>query len=255
MSELAAMLLPAILSPEAALLLVLASFFTSGFTAAFGLGGGVAMLALLGLFLPVAALIPVHGAVQLGSNAGRAWHQRASIRWPIVIPFVAGSLPGAIAGGLLVVELPDAALKLVLGIFILAVTWAQIPGFNRLGRVGLALGGVVISLLGMFFGATGPMAAAFLGQAIANDRLSLVASHAAAMVAQHGLKVLVFGALGFAFWQWLPLVLAMILAGYAGTVTGTRLLGALSEQHFRFWFRITLTLLALDLMRRGLAAM
>ena len=29
------------------------------------------MLALMGLFVPVAALIPVQGAVQLGSNTGR----------------------------------------------------------------------------------------------------------------------------------------------------------------------------------------
>src|SRR5690606_8185026 len=119
MGGLADALLPAAVSPAAALLLVLASFLTSGFTAAFGLGGGVAMLALLGLFLPVAALIPVHGAVQLGSNAGRAWHQRSFIRWPVVLPFIAGSLPGAVAGGMLVVEVPDGALKLVLGLFIL----------------------------------------------------------------------------------------------------------------------------------------
>ena len=69
--------LPEGIGVGAALLLVVASFFTSALTAAFGVGGGVAMLALMGLFVPVAALIPVHGTVQLGSNTGRAWHQRA----------------------------------------------------------------------------------------------------------------------------------------------------------------------------------
>ena len=70
-------LVPSGLEPAAAIILVTASFFTSALTAAFGVGGGVFMLALMGLMVPVAALIPVHGAVQLGSNTGRAWHQRA----------------------------------------------------------------------------------------------------------------------------------------------------------------------------------
>src|SRR5690606_15631734 len=100
-------LIPAELPPAAAVLLIVASFFTSGFTAAFGLGGGVAMLALLGLFLPVAALIPVHGAVQLGSNVGRAFHQRRFIRPATLLPFIVGAVPGSVLGGLLVVDLPD----------------------------------------------------------------------------------------------------------------------------------------------------
>ena len=73
-----------------AALLVVASFFTSALTAAFGVGGGIAMLALMGLFIPVAAVIPVHGAVQLGSNSGRAWHQRANVRMEVAGPFIAG---------------------------------------------------------------------------------------------------------------------------------------------------------------------
>ena len=72
--------LPLGLGIAPATLLTVASFFTSALTATFGLGGGVAMLALMGLFVPVSSLIPVHGAVQLGSNSGRAWHQRANVR-------------------------------------------------------------------------------------------------------------------------------------------------------------------------------
>ena len=92
------------------------------------------MLALMGLFVPVASLIPVHGAVQLGSNTGRAWHQRANVRLDIAVPFIAGSVVGAILGVFLVVQLPDALLKLVLGAFIIVLTWAKIPGIDRLGQ-------------------------------------------------------------------------------------------------------------------------
>lgn len=234
-----------------AAILVAASFFTSALTAAFGVGGGVAMLALMGLFVPVAALIPVHGAVQLGSNTGRAWKQRASIRWDVAAPFVAGSIIGAIVGAFVVVQLPDAVMKLVLGLFIVAITWTKIPGMDRLGRAGIAVGSAVLAVLSMFFGATGPLLAAFFGQIFAGDRKALVATHAAGMTVQHLLKIVVFGLAGFAFASWLPLVAAMIVSGYLGTVYGTRLLERLPEESFAFWFKVGLTLLAADMVRRG----
>jgi uncharacterized protein len=88
--EATAALLPEGLGSAIAVLLIVASFFTSALTAAFGVGGGIAMLALMGLFIPGAALIPVHGAVQLGSNTGRAWHLRVHVRRDIFAPFIAG---------------------------------------------------------------------------------------------------------------------------------------------------------------------
>ena len=247
-----AAVLPEGIGAAAAALLVVASFFTSALTAAFGLGGGIAMLALLGVFVPVAALIPVHGAVQLGSNTGRAWHQCAHVRTDIFGPFLAGSLLGAAAGAAIVVQLPDAALKVALGLFIIAVTWATIPGFDRLGRAGLAIGSAVTALVTMFVGATGPLLSAFFAQILPDDRKALVATHAAGMTIQHFLKVVVFGFAGFAFAQWLPLVAAMVASGYLGTIYGSAWLEKLPEKTFRRWFRIGITLLAADMIRRGL---
>lgn len=248
-------LLPPGVEAWAAALLVTAAFLTSSLTAAFGVGGGVAMLALLGLFAPVAALIPVHGLVQLGSNTGRAFVQRAHVRRDIAWPFVAGSLAGAAAGAALVVQIPDAPLKLVLGLFVIAVTWVAIPGFDRLSAAGLLTGSAVVAFLTMFLGATGPLLSAFFAQLMPGDRKALVATHAAGMTLQHGLKVLAFAIAGFSFAGWAPLVGAMIASGYLGTVYGSKLLERLPERQFRLWFRIGLTLLALDLVRRGLAGL
>ena len=47
----------------------------------------------------------------------------------------------------------------------------------------------------------------------------------------------------------------MIVSGYLGTVYGTRLLDRLPEDRFRKVFRIGISILALDLVRRGLAAL
>lgn len=245
-------LLPEGISAAIAALLVVASFFTSALTAAFGVGGGVAMLALMGLFVPVAALIPVHGAVQLGSNTGRAWHQRAHVYRPIFGPFLIGSLIGAVLGAFFVVQLPDEVLKIVLGLFVVAVTWTKIPGVERLSKIGLAIGSSLIAFITMFVGATGMLLSPFFAQIIPDDRKALVATHAAGMTVQHFLKVVVFGFAGFAFAQWLPLVAAMIVSGYLGTVYGSVWLEKLPEQLFRKWFKIGLTIVALDMVRRGL---
>lgn len=234
-------------------LLVVASFFTSALTAAFGVGGGLAMLVLMGLFIPVAALIPVHGAVQFGSNTGRAWHQRENVRREVAGPFIGGSIIGAIAGVFLVVQLPDSLLKLVLGGFIVAIIWFKIPGLERVGRFGLVVCSVFLALLSMMVGATGPLVSAVLAQFFRNERKALVATHAAAMTAQHALKIVVFGFAGFAFGDWLALVLVMICSGFLGTIFGTRLLERMPEEIFRKWFKIGVTILALDLLRRGIA--
>ncbi|MBE1204234.1 TSUP family transporter [Aminobacter carboxidus] len=247
-----AALLPQGLDPLIGVILIVASAFTSALTAAFGVGGGIAMLTLMGLFVPVAALIPVHGAVQLGSNTGRAWHQRANVRMDVAAPFIAGSVVGAVIGAFVVIQLPDAWLKLVLGAFVIAITWAKIPGIDKLTRTGLAIGSVVVALIGMLVGATGPLVSVLFAQFFANDRKALVATHAAGMVAQHGLKIVVFSLAGFAFSDWLPLIGAMIVSGYLGTVYGTRLLERMPEESFRKWFKIAITVLALDLLRRGL---
>lgn len=250
-----AALLPAGLEPWVAILLIVASAFTSALTAVFGVGGGLAMLALMGLFVPVASLIPVHGAVQLGSNTGRAWHQRAFVRMDVAKPFIAGSVLGAVAGVFLVVQLPDAALKIVLGAFIIFLTWVKIPGMDRLSKAGLGVASVGIAVLSMLVGATGPLVAVLFAKFFENDRKALIATSAVAMTTQHLLKIVVFGIIGFAFWEWVPLVAAMILSGFLGTVYGSAALERMPEETFRRWFRIGITLLALDLLRRGLLAL
>lgn len=230
------------------MILVAAAFVTSAITAAFGIGGGVALLAVMASMVPVAVLIPVHGVVQLGSNTGRAIVQRAHILWPLIGIFTVGALAGALIGGQLVVSLPEALLKALVGLFILFTVWGPKPRGGQPGnRWWLALVGFLATLLTMFVGATGPFVAAHLAARLA-ERRHYVATHAMAMVMQHGLKVVAFGFLGFAFGAWVPLMAAMIAAGFLGTLLGTRLLHALPEATFRKAFKIVLTALALQLI-------
>ena len=243
--------LPDAIGPALAALFIAASFFTSALTAAIGIGGGVALMALLGTALPVASLIPVHGLVQFGSNSGRAWHQRAYVIWPKLFPFMIGAVLGAVIGSAIVIQLPDRPMKLGLGIFILLVTWLKAPALGAMGKNWIAAGGAIVAFLSMIFGATGPLLASFFEKAFP-DRKEMVATVAVGNVAVHGLKVLAFALAGFAFAQWLPLIAAMIVSGFFGTLFGTKLLHKIPEARFRLGFKIVLSVLAVDLMRRGL---
>jgi uncharacterized membrane protein YfcA len=112
------------------------------------------------------------------------------------------------------------------------------------------VGGVVVSALGMVVGAAGPLLAAFVRGL--PDRRQLVATHATLNALQHLFKVVVFVALGFAFRQYLPLVLVMVAAGFGGTAVGSRLLTRVPEKIFRLAFRILLSLAAAALIRKAL---
>lgn len=244
------LILPGGVSPAIALALIAFSFLTSAFTAAFGLGGGVAMLGALGASVPPSVVIAVHGVVQLGSNMGRAIVQRAFAVWPLVGRFAVGSLIGVGIGAYVFTALPERALLGVLGAFILLMAWVPKPKIPGLASAGMVVGGAISTFLTMFIGATGPFINAILIP-LGLDKKQMIATQAVCMALQHGLKVIAFGAMGFAFADWLPLVALMIAAGFAGTLFGTKLLDRMSETVFAIGLKVVLTMVALDLLRRA----
>jgi uncharacterized membrane protein YfcA len=248
-------LLPPGVSPVFAGVLVAASCFTSALTGALGLGGGVALLALMAQGMPVAAVIPVHGVAQLGSNLGRAVVQRRHVHWRTVAAYGLGSLAGAAVGALVVVSLPEAMLKIGLALFIAWAVFGRKPRLSSKGSDGLmVVGGSLSSFGSMFFGATGPIAMAFLATR-GLVKHALIATHAVAMVMQHGFKIAAFGSLGFAFAPWLPLLAAIVAAGLIGTLVGAHLLDRLPDRWFEAGFKLVMALLALQLLVQGVRAL
>lgn len=203
--------------------------------------------------IPASAIIAVHGVVQLGSNASRSWVQRAHIDWKVTNTFLAGSLVGVGLGALVVIQLPADILKLLLGGFILAMIWVKIPALKNASRSVIALGGGITTFITMFAGATGPLVAVFLSK-LFDDHKTTVATHGATMMVQHGLKVIAFILVGFAFTDWLLLMVSMVFSGFIGVKTGTMLHNQMPEKQLKLMFRIILTVVAIDLIRRGVFA-
>ncbi|WP_292285959.1 sulfite exporter TauE/SafE family protein [Marivita sp.] len=226
------------------------SFMASFMTVALGIGGGAVMLAVLAVLLPAAAIIPVHGLVQLGSNVGRLSIMLPHVHRAVVPAFVLGALIGVTVGGSMVVQLPAGAIQIGVGCFILWSVFFRPPAFLRNSSL---ITGVISSFLTMFFGGTGPFVATFVkGQGL--DRLTHVATHAALMTIQHLLKTLVFGLLGFVFSQWLGFVALLIAAGFLGTLVGRQALTRINEKNFLFALNAVLTLLALRLIWGGVTS-
>ena len=228
------------------------SFFTAAFGVVAGLGGGVLLLGVLAAVFPPAVLIPIHGAVLFGTNCSRVVILWRYLQKQLLPLFVAGAVVGAIMGGQIVVALPTAILQVVLGLFILYACWAPKLTARAYSHTKFFLLGLLGTLIGMFIGSSGTLIAPYVA-ATCPDRRQFIATHSVFMTLIHGLKVAVFGVLGFSLWTYLPLIFAMIATAFLGTMFGRSVLNRLPEAVFRRIFQVVLTVLALRLLYTGLS--
>ena len=243
--------LPELLNGPVALALVVFSFFMSAMTAVLGVGGGTGMLAIMAPLFPPALLIPIHGIVQLGSNAGRAVVMREHVHGRIFIYFLLGGVVGTVAAAQLFVALPAKVLQVALAVFIIFLVWT--PTIKKLSVPdrGFLVVGVVVNFVGMFLGAAGPL----FGACLSTDRLGkhvVVATQGACVSTHYLLKAVAFGVIGFNYVEWLPFITTMVVAGFIGTLVGGRLLDRVPEKSFARAFRAVLTVFALKLLWDGM---
>ena len=236
-----------------ALSLVACSFLASFTTAALGIGGGTFMLAVMAQLLPSAAIIPVHAAVQLGSNAGRTALLLTKVDWSAVIAFSVGALIGISVSAQWVIALSTPTLMMCLGLFILSSVWLPQSHFSQLSRLKLGLGGTLTTALSSVVGATGPLVLGLVRAHLRKDGLPaqpprIVATAAACLSLQHTVKLILFGALGFQWWHYSELIALMIAAGLVGTFLGKKVLLKTHASRFDLWLKCLLSVLALRLL-------
>lgn len=243
--------LPEAMAPLVFWALLATSFAGSLITVVFGIGGGGVMLAVLASLIPPAALIPTHGIIQIGSNAGRVLLTLRHVYWPALPAFTLGSILGASVGGALVVNLPPEWVQIGVGSFVL---WSVLASPPKAVRDWPGVIGAISSFLTMFFGATGLFVATYT-KSHALPRHAHVATHATLMTVQHGLKTLIFGLLGFGFAEWGAFVGAMIAAGFAGTVVGRVFLDRMDDARFKLALNAVLVILSLRLIWAGVTGL
>ncbi len=229
--------------------LALLAFATSTITGTIGVGGGLLLVSLMPEILPAVAVVPLHGAIQLASNSSRAALAAPSIDWPIVGTYALGAALGAWLGSGFLARIPESAIPLILGSFVIVMTWLPLVIDPPRFKGEFFIVGVVQSAVSLFVGAAGPLSAPFLlNRGLTRD--GVVSTHAAVMTVMHGMKLVVFVAAGFAFAPWWRELLTGTAAVFAGSWAGTQLRGRISEDRFRPAFRVLLTLLAIRLILR-----
>jgi uncharacterized membrane protein YfcA len=222
-------------------LIVLASFLTSALSACVGIGGGSLLLAWMAIFLPISAVIPLHGVAQTFSNFGKAYFGRTQIVWRLTTPFLLGTLIGTAAGLLVWSFIPLDINQMLLGVFLLVSTWK--PEWLRLHKLQLWISGAISSVISVFAGATGPIVMSMLPIKTLSSQQT-VATHGAIMILHHSIKALGFVLLGFSISDYIPLITGILVASWTGSYFGSKVLITLAEIYIKQSIKFILTLLA-----------
>ncbi len=230
---------------------------TSVVSGVMGMAGGMLLLAVMLLKLEPALAIPVHGVVQMVSNASRAFFLRRQVQWRFVWRFVWPLVPAGALGIWLLAYVPANGSRIAIGAFVLASTWmktlfsiGQGPNAER----ALPIGGALVGFFSTLVGATGPLLGPFV-LALDLGSQSTIATMAGCQIFQHASKVLLFGLRGFDIAGYLLPCGLLCVCAVVGSALGTRLLDRIPERSFKLSVRVVLTALALHQLWQGVTAL
>ena len=230
-------------------LIVASSFLASTISGAFAIGGGFLMLAVVAAFFPIAAVVPLHSALMLGTSIGRSIFFRKYIYRPIVIPFVLGCMIGAPVGARIYVDLPDVVVAIVVGVFMLAALWFPPLTWRPRIKHPFFLVGIAHSFLSTLFSFGGLMQPLMMRTML--DKMQVIATLAVSLLAMNVFKLAGYAAFGFEFRPYLTLIGVAIVAGIAGARAGMHIVQCIPEEKFRMVFKVIMTALALQLFYRA----
>lgn len=223
------------------------TFLTSTVAAVVGIGGGMMLIAILPSFLPLNALIPVHGITQMTSNFSRAVFGYKDIQYEVIPKFLIGSLLGIALFSSILFFISLEYVPLFIGSYILLSLWSK--AFNeKIKRYeNYYIAGFFQTGLSLVVGATGPLTMTLLLKDYENKD-KVVATGAALMSITHIFKVLVFIFFGFVFSDYLGVLIFMIIGAVAGSYTGTKLRNKIDGKKFVMILKVLLSFLAIKLI-------
>ena len=229
------------------LLLALVNLLTSVISGIAGMGGGVILVGLLPLFLPAAAIVPVHAAAQLASNASRTWFGRSQMDWRYMLPYVVGAVGGTAAFWLLVRVISLEWVPLLIAVYILLTQWVAPVNRWLKNRENFYLIGFIQVGIGMFVGSPGPLHMPLLTKKY-DDTHTVVTVASAMMTFFHTLKLVAYLALGFVFMEYWQLIVLMSISAVIGSWLGVRLRHRMPMAWLKGAMPWILTVIALQVM-------
>jgi uncharacterized membrane protein YfcA len=212
-----------------------------------GIGGGLLLIAILPALVPAAAIVPLHSATQLMSNASRALFALRSVDWRHVPRFLGGSLLGIVLFGALLYHISTDMIPLFIGSYILLNMWSRKFGLLLHKYESYFLAGVLQTGLGLVVGATGPLSMTVLIKDL-GDKEKVVATSAMFMTITHICKIAFFGVFAFSFSRYAIPLLMLVAGALLGSWIGTLIRGNISGRHFSRILKLVLSLLALRMI-------
>ena len=229
------------------LILGLITFFTSTIAGIVGVGGGMMLIVILPSFLPLNALIPIHGLTQVSSNLSRAIFGYKDVQYEVIPKFLLGS---AIGIGIFAAVLNLISLEYVplfIGVYILLSLWSEKFNEKIKKYESYFLAGFFQTGLSMVVGATGPLTMTLLFKDY-EDKNKVVATGAALMSITHILKVFVFMYFGFVFFDYIGVIVAMIIGAVSGSWVATKLRDEIDGKRFTIILKVLLSALAIQVI-------
>ena len=224
------------------LAMLAAVFTTSAISGVFGMAGGLILLALLLIILPVGTAIAVQGVIQIVANGSRAIMSRKFIDWRILGTMMLGL---ATAGVILWIARYTPALATVyvaVGLMPILVwipaSWLQLDAAKPLHAFAC---GFIGGGLNLTVGVSGPSIDIFFIRTTL-DRRTVVATKAAMQVLSHIAKVVFYwqATMVLTSIEWGAVALAAPFA-IAGTSAGYWVLQHMTDVNFRVWMRWIVT--------------
>lgn len=239
-------------------LLLAAVLVTATISGVFGMAGGLILMGVLALIMPVPAAMVTHGLVQGVSNGSRALFLLGDVRWDVMGFYLIGA---AMAAGLLalVVFTPSRPVVFMLLGLLPGLLWVSTErlALDAARPVHAMLCGVGVTGMNVAAGVSGPLLDLFFVRTELT-RHEIVATKAASQVIAHGVKVAYYGVpmLAGAGAAGLPPLWALVCAAplaILGSFLGTRILHRFSDAGFKQWTKLIVTGIGgLYLVRAGL---
>ncbi len=226
---------------------------TAFLTGIFGMAGGLLLMGVLVVILPVPDAMILHGVTQTSSNGSRIVMMRQHVSWPIALRFaLGGALSVAVMSMILFV--PDKGVVLI-GIGILPFLSLAVPAHwvPRVDRGGGAVWcGTSCMALSLTAGVAGTLLDLFFVRSDL-DRRQIVATKAACNTILHLTKTAYFGAIvgvaGTSLPGWL---LAMALGlPLVGNWLARPVLNRMNNDQFRIWTRVLVLLIGAFYLVQG----
>ncbi len=227
------------------IILFIVSLLANFFSALAGGGAGLIQLpALIFLGLPFGVALATHkvASVALGIGATIRHLSSSKLERNFALYILACGIPGVILGASIILEVPDRAAEIALGVLTMGLgvySWlspqlGQSLQVSNRDRRGMLIGGVVIFLIGGLNGSltsgTGLFVTLWLVRWFGLDyRMAVAYTLILVGIFWNGSGAVTLGILGEIYWAWLPaLLLGSLLGGYLGAhmaiVKGNRLI-------------------------------